>query len=89
MKVVLSTLWVRRHGDEYDEAPELAAAWTEFDIENWPEGWVRAKADAVASYGEQFRDSREIDMAVDYGAVVASFTPARIAEAIVTTREGS
>lgn len=88
MKVVISTLWIRRDGEEYEESPELAEAWTEFDIEGYPEGWEKAKADALKAYGDDLLDWREIDIPIDYDEVRACFMPARISAASITQRSG-
>lgn len=66
------TVWVRYDGDEWDQAPQLAEAWTEFDIENHPDGWDEARDKAIN--GADVRDHRIIVVDVPYTKITDAFT---------------
>jgi hypothetical protein len=55
------------------------AAWDEFTIDSWREGWDEACQKAIASYGNNLDAYRYVTLTVDMDEIEAAFEPTTVA----------
>lgn len=70
------TVWVRYKGDEWDDAPQLVEAWTEYDIDNNEGGWIEARDKAINN--SDIRDHRIVNLLVPYSKITDAFADADV-----------
>ncbi len=73
--LTIETLWGARRGES---TPELMAAWDEYTIDNWREGWSEACRKAIESYGSDLDTYRYIVLTVDLGKIEQAFEPTTV-----------
>jgi hypothetical protein len=70
--MILRTFWVWHK--EY-EAPDPEVCMAQDLVDENPEGWEAAKAEVLARYGDSIDSTREIEVNLDYDAVMKNWWP--------------
>jgi hypothetical protein len=68
--MIISTLWGLRKGERM---PELMEAWDEYSVDSYSDGWVKACEKAIASWGDDLVEYREINVSVDVDQIELAF----------------
>jgi len=73
----IHTLWGERKGFE-GGFPELMVAWSEYQIEDNPEGFDEACAAEAATWGDELASTRLVLLTVDIEKIANLFNPIKI-----------
>ncbi len=62
------------------DAPELALAWDELDVDENPAGWQQARTDCIAGFGDDLRPelARQVRLSYDGEKIDALFMDASL-----------
>lgn len=82
--MILHTIWVKYKGDERDD-PDVFDVWSEFDIDNNHEGWLRRVEEAKTN--SDIVEMRIVDIDVDMTDIRAAFTTAKAKAEVGQIRE--
>lgn len=81
--VIVRTFWVwHKDADE----PDCELGWTQWGVDDNPDGWEKEKADVLARYGSGIHSSREIEVRLDHDEVLKHWWPDPI-EGVVASRD--
>lgn len=80
----LLTLWGTRVGFE-DAPPELMVAWDEYCHDNWAEGFDKECEAAIASWGSDLVETRQIVIDVSEPKIRYAFKPQYVAGRVENT----
>lgn len=72
MKIV--ALFGLRNYEQFDH-PELLTAWDEYSVDENPEGWLDAKAEAIADIEGDLLTSAEITIDVSESSILSILRP--------------
>lgn len=70
--MIVYSLWGLRKGESL---PELMAAWDEYSVDSYSEGWRESCEKAIASWGADLVESRYVRIQVPGIAIENAFAP--------------
>jgi hypothetical protein len=70
--VILKTFWVWHKAED---GPDCELGWTQDGVDANPEGWERMKEERLLAYGDSIHSTREIELRVDYDAILKHWWP--------------